>query len=194
MRLCKLAAAPLLAMGLTACLGGGSAPSELLTLTPAEALPAGTARTVGAGEAIAVVSPSVPRALANNRIPVYVSATTIQYLVNATWVEQPRELFRTLLSEVIAARTGRVVLDPNNFSQASGVTLGGQLLQFGFEPARMEVVVAYEAALSRGGESLQTRRFEARLPVATQDARAIAPALNQASNQVAVQVAEWIGG
>jgi cholesterol transport system auxiliary component len=193
MRAVRIAAIPLLAMLAGACLGGGSTPSELLTLTPTNVLPAGATRSAGAGEAVAVNAPSVPRSLSANRIPVYVSPTTVQYLVNATWVEEPRELFRHLLSETIAARTGRLVLHPDNFSQGSGVTLSGQLLQLGLEPGAMEVVVVYEAALSRGGQSLQQQRFEARVPVAEQTAAVVVPALNQAANQVAEQVADWIG-
>lgn len=193
MRLSKLAAIPALALLASACLGGGSAPSQLLTLTPSEVLPPGATRSATAGQSIAVLSPTVPRAINTNRIPVYVNPTTIQYLANATWVGEPRDLFRNLLSEKIAARTGRLVLDPNNFAQASGATLSGQLLLFGFEPARMEVVIAYEGALSRGQQSLQTQRFEARVPVTTQDVTTIAPALNQAANQLAEQVADWIG-
>jgi cholesterol transport system auxiliary component len=193
MRFPKLATIPALALLAGACLGGGKAPSALLTLTPSDVLPPGTTRSAGAGESIAVLTPSVPSAVATNRIPVYVNPTTVQYLVNATWLDDPKELFRSLLSEKIAARTGRLVLDPNNFSQAAGATLSGQLLQFGFEPGRMEVVVSYEGALSRGQQALQTQRFEVRVPVTTQDVTTIAPALNVAANQLAEQVADWVG-
>ncbi len=193
MRFTRLAVIPLLALAAGACFGGGSKPTELLTLTAVETLPPGAVRSAGDGQAVAVTTPNVPRALASTRIPVYVSATSIQYLINAVWVAQPKELFRTLLSETIAARTGRLVLDPGNFSAASGTTLSGQLLQFGFDPTRMEVVVVYEAALSRGDQPLQTQRFESRVPVTGQTAAIIVPALNQAANQVAEQVADWVG-
>jgi len=188
------AAVPALALLAAGCLGGGSAPAELLTLTPSQTIPAGTARTAAAGEAIAVMTPSVPRAVNTRRIPVYVDPITIEYLVDATWVEEPNELFRRLLAETIAARTGRVVLGPANFAQEAGATLSGQLLRFGLEPGRMEVVVAYEAALASGGAggALATQRFEARVPVTAQTAAAVAPALNQAANQVAEQVAGWM--
>lgn len=192
--LVKLAALPALTLLAAGCLGGGSAPAELLTLTPSEAVAAGTVRSAAGGESVAVLTPSVPREVNTRRIPVYVNPITIEYLVGATWVEEPQELFRRLLSETIATRTGRLVLDPNNFASEAGVTLSGQLLRFGFDPARMEAVVTYEAALARSGQSLQTRRFEARVPVALQNAATVAPALNQASNQVAGEVADWIGG
>lgn len=190
----KWASVPVLALLAAGCLGGGRAPAELLTLTPTQVAPVGTQRNAADGEALAVVTPSVPRAINTRRIPVYVSPTAIEYLVNATWVEEPAELFRRLLSESISARTGRVVLDPTNFSAEAGATLSGQLLQFGFDPSQMEAVVVYEAALDRPRQPLRTQRFEARVPVTTQDVTTIAPALNQASNQVAEQVAAWVGG
>jgi len=39
-----------------------------------------------------------------------------------------------------------------------------------------------------------TRRFEARVPVAAIDRANAAPAVNAAANQVAIEVAGWIGG
>ena len=192
-RALKSAGAALLAFAVTGCFGGAKAPPQLLTLTSEQKVEPGTQRSAASGESIVVLTPSVPRAVSANRIPVYVNATTVQYLVNSVWVEEPKELFRRVLSETIGARTGRVVIDPNNFAQAQGVTLSGQLMQFGFDPTRMEAVAAYDAALSRGPTALQTRRFEVRVPVTTQDVTTIAPALNQAANQLAQQVADWIG-
>lgn len=193
-RLAAKAVIPMLALLASGCLGGGKAPAELLTLTPTQAVPAGTARSAATGESVAVLTPTVPREVNTRRIPVYVNPITIEYLTNATWVEEPPELFRRLVSETIATRTGRLVLDPNNFGAEAGVTISGQLLRFGFDPTRMEAVVVYEAAQTRRGQPLQTQRFEARVPVTAQTAVAVAPALNDASNQVAVQVASWIGG
>jgi len=189
----KAGAIAALALAVSACFGGGNAPTELLTLTPTEAPAPGASRSGGAGEGLAVLTPSVPRALSSNRIPVYVSATSIQYLQNATWVDEPRELFRRLLAETIAGRTGRLVLGPDLYSEVQGPTLTGQLLQFGYDPAQAQVVVSFEASLARGGQSVQTQRFEARVPVAQPVTAAVAPALNQAANQVAEQVADWIG-
>jgi cholesterol transport system auxiliary component len=44
-----------------------------------------------------------------------------------------------------------------------------------------------------GGTRVETRRFEARAP-ADGTASTVGPALNDAANQVAAQVAQWIGG
>ena len=95
------------------------------------------------------------------------SETTVQYLKDADWVENPGALFGRLLGETIAARTGRVVLDPSQYSHDPGTRLTGQLLRFGLDPAAMQVVVTYDAAIARGtAGGVATNRFEARVPVA----------------------------
>ena len=185
-----LPAAALLA--LSGCFGGG-APSQLLTLTPSQSRPAASPQSAGQGAAITVVDPTVPQALRTTRIPVYVSDTTIQYLEDAAWVENPGVLFGRLLGETIAVRTGRVVLDARQYSQDPGTRITGQLHRFGLDPARMEAVVVYDATMPRGG-GIVTNRFEARVSVAEATPAAVAPALNQAANQAAEQVAAWVGG
>jgi cholesterol transport system auxiliary component len=181
-------------LALSGCFGGASVPPELLTLTPANTRPTATPRSAAAGEAITVVDPTVPQALRTNRVPVYVSDTAIQYLEDAQWVENPGPLFGRLIGEIIAARTGRVVLDPNQFTHDPGVQLTGQLVKLGLDPNTMEAVLVFDAAMTRGRTSITTNRFEARVPVAADTPAVVAPALNQAANQVAEQVAAWVGG
>jgi cholesterol transport system auxiliary component len=182
-------------LALAGCLGGGSAPPQLYTLTSAEARPAAQPRTAGQGEAITVTVPSLPQALRTTRIPVYVNDTTIQYLTEAVWVENPGALFARVLGETIAARTGRVVLDPSQYSNDPGNRITGTLVKFGLDPNAMQVVIVYDAVLARPGANggIVTNRFEARLPVAEATPAAVAPALNQAANQLAVEVAAWVG-
>jgi cholesterol transport system auxiliary component len=190
----RLVAAAALPLALAACLGGGHAPDHLLTLTPAETRPVAQPRNAGPDQAVTVVTPTVPQALRTTRIPVYVSDTIVQYLKDADWVENPGPLFGRLLGETIAARTGRVVLDPSQYSHDPGTRLTGQLLRFGLDPAAMQVVVTYDAVIARGPSGgVTTNRFEARVPVAAATPEAVAPALNQAANQVADQVAAWLG-
>ena len=190
----KLALPALLA--LSACFGGGRAPDQLLTLTAAEPRPVATPRSAGQGEAITVAVPSLPQALRTTRIPVYVNETTIQYLTDAVWVEQPGPLFARLLGDTIAARTGRVVLDPGQYSHDPGTRITGTLVRFGLDPNNMQVVIVYDAAMARGGPTggVVTNRFEARVPVAEATPAAVAPALNQAANQLAAEVAAWVAG
>ena len=181
------------ALGLSACFGGG-APSELLTLRSEQTRAAGEARSAAPGEAITVAEPTVPVALQTTRVPVYVAPQTIQYLRGAFWSDDPSELFRAVIAETLAARTGRVVLDPDQFTHEPGARLTGQLLLFGLDADRMEAVAVYDAALERGRNSVATNRFEARVPVTAAEPALVAPALNQAANQIAAQVAAWVGG
>lgn len=191
MRVKALLAASLL-LPLAGCFGGGG-PDQLLTLTPAQTRAAAAPVTAAQGAAITIADPTVPQALRTNRVPVYVNETTIQYLPKAAWVEYPGPLFARLLSETVAVRTGRVVLDPHQYTQDPGTRVTGHLARFGLDPTAMEAVVVYDAAIARAGGGVATNRFEARVSVADDTAEAVAPALNQAANQVAEQVAAWLG-
>ena len=182
-----------LVLALSGCFSfGGKVPDSLLRLTPAETVPAATSRTVAASEAVTVVVPTTPQELRTARVPVR-SGDTVAYLKDAQWVEAPGALFGRLVSEVIAARTGRVVLDPMQFTFDPGVRLSGQLSSFGLDASTNEAVVVYDAAVARGANRVESRRFEARVPVAAIDVASAGPALNQAANQVAAQIADWIG-
>ncbi len=190
----KLAALGLV-LALSGCISFGSKPPPyLLTLTSAATVPAATSRTAAVGEAVTVVTPTVPQALATARVPVVSNGTAIAYVKDAQWVDTPNALFGRLLSETIAARTGRVVLDPQQFTFDPGTRLTGQLQSFGVDSDTMEAVVLYDAALARGADRVETRRFEARVPIAAVETAAVGSALNQAANQVATEVAAWIGG
>ena len=176
------------------CFGGPPVPAQLLTLSPAAERPIAAPRRAGPGQAVTIAEPTVPQALRTNRIPVYVNETTIQYLADAQWVENPAPLFARLVGEIVAARTGRVVLDPRQFTHDPGTRISGQLLKLGLDPNTMEVVILFEAVLARGDDPIVSNRFEARVAVAEATTAAVAPALNQAANQLAEQVAAWIGG
>lgn len=190
----------LLPLGLVALLSGcisfgEDPPPSLLTLTPVAAIQPGATQTASAGQSITVVTPTVPLALATARVPVYSGDTEIAYVKDAQWVEQPNKLFQRLLSETIAARTGRPVLSPRQFSFDPGVRIAGQLLNFGVDAGAREAVVTFDAAISReGGASVETRRFEARAPVSEIEREAVGLALNEAANRVAADVAAWVGG
>ena len=181
-----------LALPLSACGLGGKTPDVLLNLTADAPVAAQTATTSNADNAVTVVRPTMPQALNTTRVPV-MTGQNVAYLKDAFWVDTPDQLFRRLLSETIASQTGRVVLDPLQFSFNPGNRLTGQLQNFGLDSARMEAVVTYDAALGRGPEAVATRRFEARVPVAAADRANVAPALNAAANRVAAEVAAWIG-
>ena len=188
----------LLALGaglaLSGCISFGAKPPPfLLRLTPAQEGAAGAARSAAAGQAITVAIPIVGQELMTPRVPVHSGANQVAYLKDAQWVEMPSALFARLVSETISVRTGRVVLDPRQFALDPGVKLTGTLQNFGLDGDRMEALVVYDAALARSGDRVETRRFAARAPLAAMDGASAASALNQAANQVAAEVAAWIG-
>jgi cholesterol transport system auxiliary component len=87
-----------------------------------------------------------------------------------------------------------VVLDPGQTTLDPGTLVTGALQRFGYDAASGQVVVTYDASLSTAGATqVQTRRFTASAP-ADGTASSVGPALNRAANQVALDVAKWIGG
>jgi cholesterol transport system auxiliary component len=190
----RMLAAAAAALSLGACFGGAKVPATLLTLNAAQSRAPAATRSAAEGQAITVVAPSVPRELETLRVPVHETEIGVSYLKNAQWVDMPANLFARLLTETVAASTGRVVLDPKQFTFDPGQRLTGTLQRFGLDAQRMEVVAIYDAALARQGGGVTARRFEARVPVTVADAASVGPALNQAANQVATEVASWVGG
>jgi cholesterol transport system auxiliary component len=173
--------------------GGGKAPPTLLRLTP-EAAPVAIQRSASAGEAVTVAVPIVAKELRTTRIPAQVSAYDVQYLTNPQWVDTPDRLFKDLLAETIRRRTSRVVLDPKLTGLDPGILINGELNRFGYDAATGSVIVQFDAARSTvGGTRVETRRFEASVP-STDDAASISAAINRAANQVAFDVAAWVGG
>jgi len=193
----------ILALGLgflvSACVSlGGKPPESLLSLSSAARVAANETRAVQAGEAIIIQVPVVPQALATNRVLVMNGATALAYVKDAVWAEPPARLFQRVVSETVAARTGRVVLDARQLPVDQGVQVTGTLSAFGIDPETGkagQAVVTYDAAITTDhGRSVRTRRFEARAPVSGITPAEAARALNDAANKVAEEVAGWIAG
>lgn len=194
MRLNRLLVVALATFSLTACFGGKKVPPTLLTLTSAAPAPAGISRAAAPGEALTIDVPVVPKELSTTRVPALVGPTAVAYIKDLLWIESPDKLFQDLLQETAMRTTGRVVLDPRQSSLDPGLTLSGSLTRFGYDTQTGAVVVRYDGALStQGGTRVETRRFEASVP-ADGTAATVGPALNAAANQVATEVARWIGG
>ncbi len=194
-RLFKLALPAALALALAGCisLGGGKAPPTLINLTPASAAPAGTAASGKAGEAIVVIDPETDRRLAVQRVAVSLDPANVAYMQDAMWVERPSRLFRGLLAETLRAKGGRLVFEDAEAHASGRTRLSGRLLDIGYDAASQSVVVRYDAVLEAPGGAITTKRFESRIPNVEPKAKAAAAALNEAANDVAKQVADWIG-
>lgn len=174
--------------------GGGKPPTTLVTLTPEAAAPAQIVRNATAGQSVTIETPEVPKELAFVRVPVQLGPTNVQYVTNLTLVDTPDRLFQALVEETVRRTTNRVVLNPAQSTLDPGIKLTGQLQQFGYDASTRQVVVTYDAAMSGAhGAGVLTRRFTARAP-ADGTAPTVGPALNRAANQVALEVARWIGG
>jgi cholesterol transport system auxiliary component len=194
MRLTRLSLVLVGALALAACFGGKKVPPTLLTLTSSAPAPVNAARSASAGEAVTIDVPVIPKELNTTRVPAQVGPTAIAYIKNLMWVETPDRLFQDLVQETVMRTTSRVVLDPRQSSLDPGLKLTGTLSRFGYDSAEGMALVRYDGALSTaGGTKVETRRFEARVP-ADGTANSVGPALNAAANQVATQIAAWIGG
>ena len=189
---------PLAALVLSACgplvqIGGNDkAPVALLTLR-ATAAPGGAVGDLS--RSVSVITPTVPGPLQTLRLPVITRDTELAYLTGATWAEQPNKLFARVLADTIAAG-GVAVLDSRQSSVGATRNLSGQLVEFSLDvrnAAAPAVVLRYDALLTGdGGKTLAVRRFDRRVPVASQAPGEVATALNAAANAVAAEVADWV--
>jgi cholesterol transport system auxiliary component len=184
--------APLLLAG---CISlGQEPPAQLLTLSPTTRVAAGAANSGAPENAITVLSPDAPQKLRTLRVPVQVDAVSVAYIKDAQWAEAPTKLFQRLVSETLAAKTGRLVLDEAQFVTSAGTRLAGALVEFGIDEDSRSAVVVYDAVIVTGAkEAVRKQRFEARVPVAAIDAASVGRGLNEAANKVADDVAAWVG-
>jgi cholesterol transport system auxiliary component len=183
-----------LAMALAGCVSLTPDPPEsLLTLTAARTAPAGAAVSGEAATALAVVEPATDQRLNVVRVPVQVSDSDIAYIKDATWVEKPARLFQRLLSETIRSGGTRLVVAEGDLGYTAATKLSGRLLDMGYDAASGGVVVRYDAVLVTPDGKVRTQRFESRVADVEPEATEVGPALNDAANAVAGEVAAWVG-
>ena len=173
--------------------GGGKAPPHLYDLTyegPVVAAP--PIRSAAAGETITIQTPIIGRKLRTTRVPVQVTPVVVEYVKDMNLVDTPDRLFQHLLEETVRTMTGRVVLDPRQSALDPGLVVTGELQKFGYDAQLGQVIVEYDASLATpSGTHVQARRFTVAFP-ADGTAVTVGPALNQAANQIAREVATWI--
>lgn len=178
---------------LSGCLSlGGKVPESLLSLTPNATVAAGTTISGDVAQAIAVEEPATPAKLANTRVPVQMDDTQIAYVKDAVWVDKPSRLFRRLLGETIRAKGNRLVIDNDDAALTPKNQLRGTLVDFGYDARSSSVVVTFDAVRDVNGTNVTTKRFTATVPGVVAEAAPVGAALNQAANDVAGQVADWL--
>ena len=172
---------------------GAKPPPTLLTLSPARQIAVGQVQSSAGAKSLVVQVPATSTSLATVRVPVQTTPTTLAYLKNAAWAEPPARLFARLVADTLTAG-GTVVLSGVQSVDSPAGNLGGELRNFGVDATTREAVVTFDATLTRGGATVvEKRRFEARVPVAVIDGPTVGPALNDAANRVAAEVAGWAG-
>ncbi|MEY3622582.1 MAG: hypothetical protein RLZZ407_141 [Pseudomonadota bacterium] len=188
----RLLALPVI-LSLGACVSfGGKAPPSMLVLTANNSVSAGAARTASAAEVLVIQTPEVPRKLDTNRVPVQIDASSIAYLKDAFWADKPARLMQQLLSETVSAKSENLVLSEVDAGGKAAQFISGSLLEFGVDAATNEAVVVFDAVKITRGNPTEKRRFEARRPVAAVETEPVGAALNEAANDVALQIAEWV--
>ena len=174
--------------------GGGPPPATLVTLTAEAPEPQAIVRNGPAVQAVTIENPTVAKELRTVRVPVQVSPTDVQYVTGLQLVDSPDRLFQQLVAETVRRTTNRVVLGPGESALGSGVLVSGELRRFGYDAQTGQVVVQFDGTLSTAGSNqVQTQRFTASVP-ADGTAGSVGPALNRAANEIAADVAKWIGG
>lgn len=172
---------------------GAKAPPSLLVLTAANGVQGGTAQSGATKDALIVLMPEVPRKIDTNRVPVQIDDSSIAYLKDAVWADKPARLMQLLLMETVSAKTGRLVLNEVDAGGKAQQFLTGSLIEFGIDANAMEAVVVYDAVKVVRGQAVEKRRFEAREPVLEVKPALAGAALNKAANDIAVQIATWVG-
>lgn len=172
---------------------GGKVPTQLISLTPQTSAPAGALAAGPRRDALIVLDPEADRRLDVQRVPVRIDDANIAYLKDASWVERPTRQFRHLLAETIRAKGTRMVLEGGDSDGQARTTLSGRMIDMGYDARSQSVVVRYDALREELGGAVTSRRFEAIVPGVPAKAGPVAGALNKAANDVAAQVADWVG-
>ena len=120
------------------------------------------------------------------------SDSNVAYLKDATWVEKPARLFQQLLAETIRAGGTRLVVGESDLGYSAAAKLSGRLLDMGYDARTGSVVVRYDAVLQGAGRAGRDAAVREPVPGVEPPRRSVGPALNQAANQVAGEVADWV--
>ena len=170
---------------------GAKPPGTLLSLTP-EAEPAAGASSSGTlADATVVLEPAAAAPVSVLRIPVQINAANVAYIKGTQWVERPSRAFQHLIAETLRARAKGLVVEADR--NTSGTRIGGRLLAMGYDVPTRAAVVRFDAMKWLPDGKIETRRFESTVSGVDPEPDQIGPALNQAANKVAGEIADWVG-
>jgi cholesterol transport system auxiliary component len=194
-------AAILVTLLLAACgpivqVGGNLPAPDVLLVVRSDSPVADYSGPVAVGDTLGVAVPDVPSELQTLRLPVQVTAATVQYLAGASWSEQPNRQFQRLLADTLSG-AGMAVLDTRGGSVAPARQLTGHLREFGLDVRTTpKVRVRYDAQLAgpRSAGTVALKSFVAEEKVASQQPAVVAAALSRAANRLAGEVAAWVKG
>jgi len=181
-------------VALSGCISlGAKPPEQLLNLTATSTAPAGTSASGNAENAIAVMDVEAPQKIDVARVPVDTSGSSIAYLKDAQWVEKPARLFTRLVSDTLRARGNHLVVSGTDLEDAAATKLSGTLQAMDYNASAGTVVVRFDAVLQTKDGAIRSKRFEGTVSGVAAEAAPVGAALNQAANDVATQVADWVG-
>lgn len=173
-------------------LGNAEAPPAFLVLTAQSTADVETVNSSNAEDSVVILIPDVPRTIDTNRIPVQINDSSIAYIQGAFWADKPAKLMQELIAETITATSGKLVLDVAQSNGLSKNRISGTLSKFGIDEKESAAIVRYDAIKLNIGGKIEKRRFEARRNVSIIDAAQAGAALNEAANEVAIAIANWI--
>lgn len=170
---------------------GAKPPGTLLSLTSDVAPAAGATSSGTLGEATVVLEPAAAASVSVLRVPVQIDASNIAYIKGTQWVERPARAFQHLLADTLRARGKGLVVETDRAT--TGTRIGGQLLAMGFDAPTRSAIVRFDAMKWLPGGRIETRRFESIVRGIDPEPEEIGPALNQAANKIAGEIADWVG-
>lgn len=173
-------------------LGNTEAPPEFLVLTAKATSDVDAVNSSNAEDSVIVLIPDVPRRIDTNRIPVQISDSSIAYIQGAYWADKPAKLMQELIAETITASSGKLVLDVAQSNGLSKNKISGTLSRFGIDEKSLTAIVRYDAIKLNAEGKIEKRRFEARRDLSIIDAAEAGEALNEAANEVAIAIANWV--
>jgi cholesterol transport system auxiliary component len=181
-------------LALAGCISlGKKPPDQLLTLTAAATAAAGATASGNAENAIAVMDVEAPQKIDVARVPVDTSTSSLAYLKDAQWVEKPARLFTRLLSDTLRARGNHLVVSGTELEDAAATKLSGTLQAMDYDATSGSVIVRFDAVLQTRDGTIRSKRFESTVTGVAAQAVPAGAALNEAANEVAAQVADWVG-